>query len=371
MALSTLIALVAANGGLSSLYFEILETPVAGLSLHHWTNDGLMTIFFFVIGMEIKREIVAGELDSLQKAALPVCAAIGGMIAPAVIYFLINPEGHASRGWAIPMATDIAFALGILSLFGPRVPLALKVFLLTLAIVDDLGAVIVIAAVYTNEIKTLGLYVATSGVLCILLARYLGIRSYVFYVFLGVILWLGVFYSGVHSTIAGVILGLLTPHSYAIKRNSPLTFSPINELIHYLHPWVSFGIMPIFALTNAGISLAGGHSVISERSVSNGVFLGLLLGKPVGIMLASTMAVFLGITTLPQGLKWRHIAGVSCLGGIGFTMAIFIATLSLGYEQSVDAKIAILAASFVSALAGGFILNLFLERPIEASPRHK
>lgn len=365
LAVSTLIAMVIANSSFSPHYFQLLEIKIFSLSNHHWINDGLMAVFFFVIGMEIKREIVVGELSSIRKAALPVFAAFGGMIAPAAIYFWINPAGEPSRGWAIPMATDIAFALGVLTLFGKRVPLALKVFLLALSIVDDLGAVLVIATVYTSEIKALGLLIAMGAAAALLLARSLRVRSYLAYIPIGVALWFGVLFSGVHATVAGVIIGLLTPFSFSSGAAKLNDFSPLNELIHTLHPWVSFAIMPIFALANAGIPLSGiSASVFFDNSVSMGVMLGLFLGKPLGIMSACLLAVALGFATLPSGLKWRHLLGVSFLAGIGFTMSIFIANLALIPEHSIDAKVAILAASILSAMIGYFLLAVTLKREI-------
>jgi NhaA family Na+:H+ antiporter len=322
-----------------------------------------MAIFFFVVGMEIKREVVAGELSSLRKAALPISAALGGMILPGLIYFWINPSGPAVNGWAIPMATDIAFAVGVLALLGPRVPLSLKIFLLALAIVDDLGAVLVIATFYTEEIRTIGFYIAGGGVAAVLVFQHFGLRSYFWYVPIGIIVWIGMLYSGVHATVAGVVVGLLTPYTFSAAKNSNATFSPLDELIHFLHPWVSFGIMPIFALANAGIPIGGVDAgTLVENPVSMGVGLGLLVGKPVGILLASIVVVGLGAATIPSDLKWRHLAGVSSLAGIGFTMAIFITNLSLPVEFAIDAKIAILIASILSAVIGYLMLAYTLDR---------
>lgn len=363
LAISTLVAMALANSFLAAAYLQLLEIKILGLSLQHWINDGLMAIFFFVVGMEVKREIVAGELSSIRKAALPVSAAIGGMIVPAAIYILMNPHGAAARGWAIPMATDIAFALGVLTLLGKRVPLSLKIFLLALAIVDDLGAIFVIATFYSNEIRETGIYIASFAALAIVAARAIGLRRYLAYVPLGIILWIGILYSGVHATIAGVIVGLLTPSNLRIERGGLDSVSPIDDLIYKLHPWVSFGIMPIFALANAGIPIAGATPAgFFGNSISMGVFLGLLLGKPIGILLASMVAIRSGLASLPQDFRWLQLAGVSCLAGIGFTMAIFITNLSLAQEQASNAKVAIIGASSLSAALGFFILKNSLKR---------
>lgn len=363
LAVCTLIAIVAANGPIALSYFHLLEIKFAGLSIHHWINDGLMAIFFFVVGMEIKREIVEGELSTFRKATLPVAAAFGGMLVPALIYFTLNPTGTMFRGWAIPMATDIAFALGVLLLLGKRIPLSLKIFLLALAIVDDLGAVLIIATFYTEEIRGIGLLIASAGILAILAARWLKIKSYFLYIPLGVLLWVGVLYSGIHATIAGVLLGLLTPHRFPSSKRGGKTYSPLEDLIHKLNPYVSYGIMPIFAIANAGIPLSGiSLTTVTESTVTKGVGLGLLIGKPVGIMLLSGLTVALGLARLPADLKWRHLFGVACLAGIGFTMAIFITNLSLPEAHAVEAKVAILGASAIAAALGYVLLLLTLDR---------
>jgi NhaA family Na+:H+ antiporter len=353
--LCTLAALVIANSKLESAYESVLAFHLGGLSLHHWVNDGLMTIFFFVIGLEIKREILTGELSSLKKAMFPVFAAIGGMIAPAIIYHQLNPSGPAAPGWGIPMATDIAFALGVLALLGKHVPFSLKVFLLSLAIVDDLGAVLVIAVFYTEEIGIAGILIMMAGVAAVVAARAFSFRSYAVYVCLGLLLWFGVLKSGVHATIAGVILGFLTPME--LQGRDGKTFSPVHQLIDALHPWVAFAIMPLFALANAGVSL-GGTSAVSlfENPVSLGILGGLIVGKPVGILFASFAGHFSKAASLPDNLSWWHIGGASVLGGIGFTMAIFITNISLPVEQLAQAKLGILVASCVSAVAGYAIL---------------
>lgn len=352
------IAMVLANSGWSNQYFQILQYKILNLSLQHWINDGLMTIFFFVIGMEIKKEMVVGELSTPKKASLPIAAAIGGMIIPALIYFWFNPQDPNLRGWGIPMATDIAFALGVLTLFGSRVPLSLKVFLLALAIVDDLGAVLVIAFFYTDEIRGQGLGLAA---LCIgmitLLRSVVGVRSYFVYFIFGLAAWVGVLFSGVHATVAGVVIGLLTPFKYPQRKDPLSTYSPLEDLVHVLHPWVGFVIMPVFALANAGIALGGINFVeILRNPIHQGVAFGLVLGKPLGIILFSFFAVALGFARLPLGLRWPHILGVGFLGGIGFTMALFISGLALSPQQEIYSKTGIVLGSLIAGIFGSLIL---------------
>lgn len=352
-------AMLLANSSFSETYFNLLETKIAFLSLQHWINDGLMTIFFLVVGLEIKREMVSGELSTIKKASLPVAAAIGGMIVPALVYFYFNNGTPHISGWAIPMATDIAFALGVLTLFGSRVPLSLKVFLLALAIVDDLGAVLVIAFFYTSQIKLLGLLGAALAFLLVLAARHFKVASYAVYVVLGIGVWAGFLYSGVHATIAGVMLGLLTPNSFTKKQTNFAPYSPINELIHFLHLWVGFGIMPVFALANAGVALTGVDLAgIFANPIFDGVALGLTLGKPIGILLFSGIAVMIGLAKLPNDLKWIHIFGTSMLAGIGFTMSIFIANLALPLESMIYAKVGIIAGSVTAAVLGSMALSI-------------
>lgn len=253
LVICALLAMIIANSSASNHYFALLEIKIFNLSILHWVNDALMAVFFFVVGLEIKREIVAGELSTFNKAALPILSALGGMIVPALFYWFFNKEGAGANGWAIPMATDIAFALGVLSLFGSRVPLNLKIFLLALAIVDDIGAVLVIAFFYTEGIQSVGLLIAGASVVAILMAQFFKVKSYLVYTLIGTLVWYGIFRSGVHATIAGVVLGLLTPFSFE-KNELGEKFSPVNELIHYFHPILAFLIMPIFALANAGVN---------------------------------------------------------------------------------------------------------------------
>ena len=365
LAICTVAAMLFANSSFSAAYFHFFEIKLLGLTLHHWINDGLMTIFFFVVGMEIKREIVAGELSTLKKAALPIAAAVGGMIAPAFIYWLLNKGTAGAHGWAIPMATDIAFALAVLTLFGARVPLALKIFLLALAIVDDLGAVIVIAVFYTEEIRVVGLAGLAASMAIIILARTLRLTSYFLYVFIGILAWGATLYSGIHATIAGVLVGLVTPFVIYTDKKELNNYSPLNDLIHKLHPWVGFVIMPVFALANAGISLQGvDYNSLLNNSIFSGVWIGLFVGKPLGIFAFSLIVVKLGLATMPRGLRWQHLAGVSILGGIGFTMALFISSLSLDFGHMIFAKAAVLFGSLLAGVVGFLWLKFFLRDDI-------
>lgn len=353
---STVLAMLLANTNFSDGYFALLHTNFFGLSVHHWINDALMTIFFFVVGMEIKRELVKGELSDRKRATLPLLAALGGMIVPALIYFTLNSTYPNVRGWGIPMATDIAFAVGALSFFGRRIPSALKIFLLALAIVDDLGAVLVIAFFYTSQISGPYLALASAGLLAIWFAQRLGIKRYEAYIFLGLVVWFAVLKSGVHATIAGVLIGLLTP----LKGKE----SPLDTLVHFLHPYVSYLIMPIFALANAGVNLRGVEFAnVIESPIFNGVAFGLLFGKPLGIGLFSLVGVFLGWAALPRGTGWGQMFGVACLAGIGFTMALFISELALYPDQQLYSKTAILLGSLASAIVGLCALQLSLRRP--------
>lgn len=356
--LVSVFAMFVANSRYSEFYFDILNRKFLFLSLSHWINDGLMAIFFFIVGLEIKKEIVAGELSTIRKSILPVGAAIGGMVAPALIYFWMNHNEGNVNGWAIPMATDIAFALGILSLFGSRVPLNIKIFLLALAIVDDLGAVITIALFYTNEIKSLGLLIATTGIVLTLFSRRFKISNYLVYILTGLIVWGGFLYSGIHATIAGVLMGVLTPYTFYKKSTdgAGAAYSPVNDIIHILHPYVGFLIMPIFALANAGISFENvGYEAIRQSSVSMGIIAGLLLGKPLGILSISSILLFFKMAELPKNMNWMSFTSISLLAGIGFTMSIFIASLSLVGDELIQAKIGILAGSLLSSIAGSFL----------------
>lgn len=350
LALCTVLAMVIANSALSEGYFSFLHAKFLGLSVHHWINDGVMTIFFFVVGMEIKRELVAGELSSPRKAALPIAGAIGGMVGPALLYYFLNPSYPDSRGWGIPMATDIAFAVGVLSFFGKKVPFSLKVFLLALAIVDDLGAVLVIALFYTKEIFAPYLGFAALALAAMVALQKMKVHRYGAYGLLGIATWFFVLRSGVHATVAGVLVGFLTPISFV---KNEVKYFPLNELIHKLHPLVSFAIMPIFALANAGVNLVGADfSALGSSSIFLGVGLGLLLGKPIGILAACAVAVALKAAQLPRGVGWGDMLGVGCLAGIGFTMALFVSGLALYPEQEIFSKTGILLGSLISAILG-------------------
>lgn len=361
----------------------VLEKP-----LEWWVNDGLMTVFFFVVGLEIKREIVVGELRSPRKAALPVIAALGGMVGPALIYLAFNHDPVARRGWGVPMATDIAFVVGVMALFGPRVPLGLKVFLLSLAIADDMGAVLVIAVVYTPDLNLLMLALAAGGFAAIVGMNQLGIRPVSLYVLVGAATWLATYKSGVHPTVAGVLLGLLTPHQPWIGRDTlqlALTdlsgkidegseheelqpadvallrfaareaVAPLQRLEDRLHPWVGFVIMPVFALANAGVAVNLGGLA---DPVPVAIAVGLFAGKLAGILGFSALAVLLKVASLPRGVNWRMMTAAAVLGGIGFTMSIFVAGLAFAGHATLlsEAKAGVLLGSLTSALAGSGLL---------------
>jgi NhaA family Na+:H+ antiporter len=399
---AAMVALMWANSPWAHVYNEIWQTPltlrVGGLELsedlRHWVNDLLMAVFFFVVGLEIKREAVHGDLRDLRTAFLPVAGAIGGMVAPAALYLALNPSGPDARGWGIPMATDIAFAVGILALLGHRAPAGLRVFLLTLAIVDDIGAILVIAAFYTSDLSIAWLLVAAVTVGAVMMMERVHIRAIVPYVFAAGVLWLAVFESGVHATIAGVILGLLTPawsfhppervtgpidaeldavralprdgqadegeqaSLMEVTRLANEAISPLARLQTALHPWSAFVVLPLFALANAGVGLSG---EALRQSLSNpvtvGIILGLVVGKPVGIVSAALIAVRSGPARLPDNINWAQLAGVATLAGVGFTVSIFIAGLAFTSPETVDAaKIGILIASALAGLIGALLL---------------
>jgi NhaA family Na+:H+ antiporter len=394
----TVFALVAANSPWSASFDALWKTPFSirlgslelSESLGHWINDGLMTIFFFVVGLEIKHELVEGELRNPRKAALPAVAALGGMVVPASIYLLLQKGRPGEAGWGVPMATDIAFVVGFLALLGPRVPLGLKVLLLTLAIVDDIGAVVVIAIAYTGHLSFPALGWAAVGLGLIYLMNRIGVRTAALYVVIGAGVWLAVYQSGVHPTVAGVVLGLMTPVKPWIGKDAlcrvmdevgrrlrerPVeeragslgylgyaareAVSPLVRLETLLHPWVAFVIMPLFALYNAGVRL-------NPRDVTDPVALavtaGLVLGKPIGIVLFSWAAERAGLAQLPSGVNWWVMVGAGCLAGIGFTMSLFIAGLGLRGEQLEAAKVGILMGSGLSAVVGCALLLGFLPK---------
>ena len=324
-------------------------------TLVHWVNDALMTIFFFVVGLEIKRELVTGELRETSRAALPAIAAIGGMVVPAVVYVLLNLGGTGLDGWAIPMATDIAFAVGVLAILGARVPSSLKVFLLTLAIVDDIGAIIVIALFYSSGVEPLWLLGGVAVVVLVLVMSRLGIDRPLAYVIPGALLWLCLYEAGIEPTLAGVVLGLLTPA--LPRRGRPV----LERLESALHPVSSFVIVPLFALANAGVVLTGDaidHALASRVTI--GIVAGLVVGKFVGISGASVLALRLRIGRLPDDLGLAHIFGVAILGGIGFTVSLFITDLAFRGQVIDDAKIGVLVASALAALLGTVVLRVVL-----------
>jgi len=392
-------ALVWANSAWSAAYEELWATVVTvrigdvvlSEDLRHWVNDGLMSLFFLVVGLEIKREFLTGELRDPRAAAVPVIAAFGGMIVPALLYLAITAGGEGSNGWGVPMATDIAFALGVLTLAARRAPASLKPFLLTLAIVDDIGAILVIAIFYSEGVDMTALGVAGGLIVVIIALQRLDVRATLVYIALGVGVWIAFFESGVHPTIAGVILGLLTPSvpfqrpeavSEEARRTAETTVddprppdvdapqwlrlawlsreavSPLARVEAALHPWTSYVIVPIFALANAGVVLTAEALRASATSrVTLGILIGLVVGKLVGISLASWLAVRSGVGRLPRGANWRQLVGAAAVAGIGFTVSLFIADLAFAEELLTEAKIGILYASVVAGTIGLLVLR--------------
>jgi NhaA family Na+:H+ antiporter len=323
------------------------------LTVHEWINDCLMALFFLLVGLEIKREMLTGELASPQRAALPIAAALGGMVVPALLYAALNTGGAGVRGWGIPMATDIAFALGVVALLGPRVPVTLRVFLAAVAIVDDIGAVLVIAIFYTSSIAWTSLAIVAGLVIALLLLNRAGVQNAAAYLVPGVALWVAVLESGIHATIAGVLLALTIP-----ARGSRDESSLLEKLEHALDTPIAFFVVPLFALANAGVRIGNAASSGLSLAVLAGVVVGLVVGKPIGITLAAWLAVRMRIAALPEGVTWRLLRGVSWLGGIGFTMSLFIGALAFRDEALLDsAKIGVLLASCVSAFMGWLMLR--------------
>lgn len=408
--ISTVIALVWANSPWSDIYknlwhlhfgFEFGNIHIKH-ELLHWINDGLMAIFFFVVGMEIKRELIEGELSTAGKAILPIVAAIGGMIVPAAFFLILNVGSEGAPGWGIPMATDIAFAMGAVILIGKKVPSSLKIFLLALAIVDDLGAVLVIAFFYTANISFHYLELAGLVFFVLIIANRTGVRNSLIYCLLGMFLWYAVLKSGIHSTIAGVLLAACIPlrsrinaaqfikrckeilehfqqisvHPEAsagdedqqlavkaLEENCDRVEAPLRRFQHALHPWVSFLIMPVFAMANAGIVLDISAFSRIAHPVGLGIIIGLVFGKQIGITVFSWLAVKIGIAKLPDHVRWSQIYGLSCLGGIGFTMSLFVAGLAFGESHLLSiAKLGILVASIISAVIGTIILSFSNKR---------
>lgn len=352
-------AIIAANSPLSAFYFATLSRYVLGLSILHWINDALMAVFFLLVGLEIKREFLDGQLSSWSRRALPGFAALGGMVAPALIYVALNVGSPETlRGWAIPAATDIAFALGVLSLLGRRAPISLKVFLTALAILDDLGAVIIIAVFYSADINVYALCGAlfVLGILCALNVS--GFQNLTPFLVLGAILWFLVLKSGVHATLAGVALALTIPLK-ASPAAPDAAASPLHKLEHSLHPWVAFLVIPIFGFANAGVSFAGvGPSALLDP-VPIGIALGLFIGKQIGVFGFAWLAIRAGLADLPANATWLQVYGVSLLCGIGFTMSLFIGLLAFPTSQFLqdETKIGVLAGSLLAGTIGWLILR--------------
>jgi Na+:H+ antiporter, NhaA family len=399
------LALAWANSPWAASYGQLWHTSVAvrlgsftfERSLEWVVNDALMVVFFFVVGLEIRREVYCGELSDWRRAALPAAAALGGMLAPALLYLLLAGRPETRSGWGVPMATDIAFAVGILTLLGKRVPAALRVLLLALAVIDDLGAIVVIALFYSSGVTLTGMLVALAGFLSVVLLQRLGVRSKLAYVPCGLVAWAGTYAAGVHPTIAGVAIGLMTPmrawlgpdgfvagvrqeldhleekpsrkfsaHELAgslqqvdLARREAL--SPAESLIQALHPWVAFGIMPIFALANAGVSLAGDSSAAASSSVMLAVAVGLLAGKPLGVLLACWLSLRAKLSQLPTGVTWRHLLVLGIVAGVGFTMSLFIAQLAFADPSLLRAaKLGVLVASAAAGIAALILGRILL-----------
>ena len=356
----TLISLILANSGWQTAYIHFWHIDLGGHSIVHWINDGLMTIFFLLIGLELEREIYRGELSNIKSAALPIMGAMGGMLVPAGLFLLLNYGTITQAGAGIPMATDIAFAIGILSLLGNRVPNSLKIFLTALAVIDDLGAIIVIAIFYTTTIAYTNLFVALGIFVFLLLLNRLKINNLIPYLTGGVVMWYFMLHSGVHATIAGILLAFAIPFGKGDET------SPSNVLLHLLHKQVAFFILPLFAIVNTAIAL--GTDLFSGLGDTNGlgIMAGLVIGKPLGIVLFSFLGVILGISTLPSDLKWRNITGAGFLGGIGFTMSIFITLLAYTNDDLVNnSKIAVIVASILAGTIGYTILKLTLKQEVK------
>lgn len=353
----TIISLYLANSSFQTEYIAIWETDLNGHSITHWINDGLMAIFFLLIGLELEREIYHGELSSIKNASLPIMAAFGGMLIPAVIFLALNFGTATQNGAGIPMATDIAFAIGILSLLGNKVPASLKVFLTALAVIDDLGAIIVIAVFYTTTIAFVNLAIALGIWAFLFILNRMKVQNLIPYLIGGVIMWYFMLNSGVHATITGVILAFVIPFGDGGKNSSSY------KLQHFLHKPVAFVILPLFAIANTCIAIQSDWHQGLSHSNTLGIILGLVVGKPLGIILFSAIGVSAGFCSLPKSLKWAHILGAGMLGGIGFTMSIFITILAFHDPKTiVFSKIAILIASILSGLFGFVYLKYILTK---------
>ncbi|WP_138381287.1 Na+/H+ antiporter NhaA [Luteithermobacter gelatinilyticus] len=369
------LAIIIDNTPLTVYYEGLLRLPISisigefGLSkpLLLWINDGLMAIFFMLVGLEIKREVIEGNLSSLNQISLPAMAALGGMIIPALIYYGINRDfAPGLNGWAIPAATDIAFALGILSLLGPRIPTSLKVFLTALAIIDDLGAILIIALFYTANLSALSLWLAAGTIAVLVVLNRLRVTHTGAYILVGVLLWIFVLKSGIHATLAGVVVALAIP----LRAKNEEGNSPLVALEHYLHPWVAYMILPFFAFANAGVPLADLTLEALLHPVSLGIAAGLFLGKQIGVMGFSWLAVKFGMAHLPEGSSWSQIYGISLLTGIGFTMSLFIGSLAFetGPDFSSELRIGVIIGSVLSALCGYAVLYFTKRREAAGTP---
>ena len=366
LVITAALAMVLANSRFGAYYQALFDVPVAvqvgALSIAKplllWINDGLMAIFFLQVGLEIKREILEGELNRRDQALLPCIAALGGMIVPGAIYTALNwGDALHMRGWAIPTATDIAFALGVLALLGSRVPLALKVFLTALAIIDDLGAIVIIAVFYTDSLSVTSLVMAAGALVILCALNLLNVMRVFAYVLVGIVLWVCVLKSGVHATLAGVAIAMAIP----MRNPKELDRSPLIDVSHKLHFWVAYGILPLFAFANAGVSLAGISRASLFDSLPFGIALGLFLGKQIGVFGATWLTIKLGLSRMPDGTTWPQIYGASLLAGIGFTMSLFIGTLAFnGLEQAAQVRIGVLGGSLVSAIVGYLVLRFVL-----------
>jgi len=356
---ATVLSLLMANSVWQTDYISFWNIDLGGHSIVHWINDGLMTIFFLLIGLELEQEIYQGELSDIKNAALPFIGALGGMLVPACIFLLFNLETNTQAGAGIPMATDIAFAIGILSLLGNRVPTSLKVFLTALAVIDDLGAIIVIAIFYTTHIAFENLFIALGIMSFLFVLNRLKVHNLIPYLIGGIAMWYFMLHSGVHATITGVLLAFVIPFGDGGEK------SPSFKLQHFLHKPVAFFILPLFAIANTGIALGINWTNGLGETNSLGIIVGLVIGKPLGIWLFSFIGVGLGLCALPTDLKWKNILGAGLLGGIGFTMSIFITLLAFNNAEIVNnSKIAILIASFVAGIIGFIFLKLTLKTQI-------
>ncbi|NOR19024.1 MAG: Na+/H+ antiporter NhaA [Xanthomonadales bacterium] len=365
---AAILALVLANSPLQDLYTKLLALNLTitvedfGVSkpLLLWINDGLMALFFLLVGLELKREVVEGQLSSPDQIVLPALAAVGGLAVPAVIYWAINKDNPGGiNGWAIPTATDIAFALAILSLLGSRVPASLKIFLTTIAIFDDLAAIIIIAIFYSADLGTGSLVAAGAGIVMLFALNRMGVRSLAAYMLVGVFIWLFVLKSGVHATLAGIAVAAFIP----LKKCDD--HSPSRHLEHILHPWVAFGVLPIFAFANAGIPFAGVTSDIVLGTVSLGIVFGLFFGKQIGVFGMTALVIGLGIAKKPQDASWAMLYGIALICGVGFTMSLFIGSLAFehgGFSQGVALRIGVIGGSLVSGICGWLVLHLSLPK---------